>query len=196
MTRSSSYRGVFAAAAIAALWAALPGCVPSAGSYCKKVCECSACDEAAEASCVDNVGDAQRRASGKQCGGEFDAFLSCVDGKTTCDAAIIGCESQQAALQACAGEIAFGFGGSCIAYCERLATECGNGSVEQCPDQCASVEQSAAATGCGEELNDFLTCYGATSDICSGGEECYPQASTYAQCVSDYCSQNPGSPGC
>lgn len=196
MTKSSSYRGFFAAAAVLALWAALPGCVPSAGSYCKKVCECSACDDAAEASCVDNVSDAQRRASGKECGGEFDAFLSCVDGKTTCEAGITGCESQQAALQTCAGEIAFGFGGGCISYCQRVATECGSGTPDQCSAQCASLEQSATATGCGGPLNDILTCYAALSDVCSGSDQCYPQASTYAQCVSNYCNQNPGAPGC
>ncbi len=183
-TKSSSYRGVFAAAAMVMLWAVAPGCVPSAGSYCKKVCECSACDEVAEASCVDNVGDASRRASGKSCGSQFDAYLSCVDGKNTCAGAALdaaGCETEKAALQECAGEVAFG--SSCINVCTRVANECGSGNVDDCAPQCAQADQAAANGGCSAEYNAFMGCYDKQSDICSAYDSCYPESDAYQQCM-------------
>lgn len=192
-----SVKAALASMAVILAWGAAPGCVPSAGSYCKKVCDCTGCDEAAESSCVDTVGDAQHRASKKECGGEFDAYFSCLDAQTKCvDGAVDddGCESEADTLTACAGDIGLGFGASCQTLCERAQQECGNGG--DCATSCQQSEDLAQTTGCKSEYNAILACYSSAPDICNVSSTCEQEANTFVNCFISFCNQNPGTPGC
>lgn len=196
--RKIGWKSVFAAAAVVLAWGAAPGCVPSAGSHCKKICECTGCDDAAEAACVDNFGDAQHRASQKECGDKFNAFFSCLDAQTKCvDGAIDddGCEAEADALTACAGDIGVIYGSSCVSLCERAAKECGN-SGNDCATSCDQSNQLAQTSGCTSEYNALLTCYGAQSDICNASSLCNNESNDFVNCFITFCNNNPSSPGC
>ena len=193
------WRGVLPAAAVVLAWGAAPGCVPSAGSHCKKVCDCIGCDEAAEATCVDNFGDAQHRANAKDCGDKFNAFFSCLDGQTTCVDGVIdddGCDQEAAALTACAGDIGVIYGSSCQSMCERSSKECNGGDGSECAASCEQSDKFAQTSGCGSEYSALLSCYSAQSDICSASNFCSSESNDYVNCFITFCNNNPGTPGC
>ena len=67
------------------LWALAPGCGPSVGAYCNKICDCTGCSDSELDDCVDAIDDARKDAEDEGCSGEFDAYLSCLDGELTCE---------------------------------------------------------------------------------------------------------------
>ncbi len=109
-----------AGAAMTAVWALAAGCNPSVGAFCNKVCDCTGCDDAQAAGCVDRAEEARKQARDTGCGDEFNAMLSCMNATFTCEndaPSTVGCEEELESLNACAP----GIGGSlglnpCEAY--------------------------------------------------------------------------------
>lgn len=137
-------------AAVMVLWGLAPGCGPSAGSYCNKVCDCLGCDESERADCIDSVDDARKGAERAQCSSEFDDYLSCFNGELTCvDDAIDadGCETEAEALSQCGGPVILG-GNACerlYATAEAKYEECGvdfpGGEQPECTGEQAAQAQ-------------------------------------------------------
>lgn len=184
--------------AVVLVGGAAPGCAPSAGAYCRKVCDCTGCDAAAEAECVDDLSDAQHRASKKECGDKFNAYFSCIDGQTKCVGGALeveGCESEGEALVTCAGDIGLNIGVTCQVVCQRTEEECGGGG-SQCLEGCGSLQDLGQAAGCTLEFQAFLTCYNNAENICNGAGGCDSEISILLSCTSEFCSQNPSDPSC
>lgn len=157
MSAKRGVRAVLAAAIAATFGAIAPGCNPSAGSFCRKVCECSVCDEDQRAECIDSVDDGRRAAENKGCDAEFDDYLGCANSAATCtgsEASFAGCESEANALYECAGPIGIG-ASPCELATEQIvahAEECGldigdpGGQDVDCTPELG--KQSLCAAGC------------------------------------------------
>ena len=175
-------------------WIAAPGCVPSSGSYCMKMCACADCSEVAEEQCVELLKFTQRTSAEKGCGSQYDAFLSCADSIVSCGNAVPPrtCEAERGALQACTGGEPVAFGSLCTNNCMRLTSKCSGGSdLSYCAQSCSSQDAQADKSGCVEAYNKYLTCQIADEDPCSGASTCTDDYVAYIQCYSDACSADP-----
>jgi hypothetical protein len=95
---------VAVASLVVTFWGVAPGCGPSIGAYCNKVCDCVGCSDSQRDDCIDDADDARKAAENKGCRGQFDDLLSCganelecKDGYTQTD----GCDSEVEAYNEC-----------------------------------------------------------------------------------------------
>ena len=186
-----SLRWMFAAAVPALLWTISPGCVPSSGSYCRKVCACAACDDAAEEACVDSLKTAQTNAATRGCGAQYDAYLSCADSIIVCDSATTDttCSAERSALQACAGDVTFG--SPCVNVCMIRVSKCGGGDPTYCAESCSYQDEQAEKAGCATEYNAFLGCELKPDNLCSGVQGCPDTYDVYIKCITSACANDP-----
>lgn len=91
-------------ALVVTFWGVAPGCGPSIGAYCDKVCDCVGCSDDQRTDCIDDAEDARKNADDKGCRGQFDDLLGCganelecKDGYTQTD----GCDSEVEAYNEC-----------------------------------------------------------------------------------------------
>ena len=123
----------------AVIWGTIPGCGPSSGSYCNKICECEGCSDPERADCVDSVDDARKLADDNGCAEKFDAYFSCIDSEVSCTAGRIdadGCDAELTALAQCGVPFAGSNVAACLAYVDHVNSLSCIGDVTIDPSQC------------------------------------------------------------
>lgn len=179
-----------------------PGCggsTTTTGSYCEKVCDCIGCNASEREDCADTVDDARKVADGEGCAALFDAYLSCVEGETTCvndEVDADGCEAELDALAACAGPITLDKPKDCASRCEA-ANKCEGATQVDCANACANAAELVSASGCQAEYDAVNACTDAIPDVCAPpAGACDAEASVFVDCVLDFCMANPNDPVC
>ncbi len=172
------------------LWTVAQGCGPSIGSFCNKVCDCVGCSDSKRDDCVDSLEDTKKAAEEKDCGSEFNDYLSCTTSELECKdgyATADGCDAEAKAFSKCTKGSVIGGGSSvqdyCGTYCDCQG--CGSGEEQDCVSSLTSVQQQSEDQGCLSEFNSYLTCV-ANSAECQGGElvlqGCNVEASDFSDC--------------
>ncbi|MBK8256205.1 MAG: hypothetical protein IPK82_26495 [Polyangiaceae bacterium] len=153
------------------------GCAPSAASYCEKICYCTGCDESQKDSCIDAINDARKKAEDADCGGEFNAALSCASAEFSCteDVPSYGeCSAEGQALYECSG-IAGPVGANACEVAVSIIyakyESCGiavdpTGSVGECPPEVG------AQYGCIAACIDATTC-GVLNGTDTNGQQAF-----------------------
>ena len=114
MKMISALGKVAVGALVVTFWGVAPGCGPSIGAYCDRVCDCTGCSATQQDDCVDTTDDVRRKADKKGCRSQFDDLLSCGLEELECKdghAHIDGCESEQEAFLKCIADKPGGTGG-------------------------------------------------------------------------------------
>lgn len=153
------------------------GCAPSAASYCEKICYCTGCGESQKDNCIDAIDDARKKAEKADCGGEFNAALSCASAEFSCtgDVADYGdCSTEGQALYECAGITGTLGANACevaISIIYKKYEECGIaidpvGEVPECPPEVGG--QYSCIAGC----IDDTTC-GVLNGTDSNGQQAF-----------------------
>lgn len=182
-------KAFFFGGAVLAFWGIAPGCGPSAGSYCNKVCDCSGCSETERLDCVDTVDDARKASEDKECGSEFNDYFACVSGETTCvddKIEVDGCDAEADALAKCGGPVVIG-GNACERYADvvvaKYATcnvelEVGNGEEVECSE--ANVKLATCLIPCVDKLG----CECIDPDLIEQGACTAESSQVYSDCSS------------
>jgi hypothetical protein len=188
-----------------------PGCGPSIGAYCDKVCDCQGCSDTQRDDCIDTADDARRNADHKGCRGEFDKLLSCGMEELECKDGypkIDGCDSEQKKYLECVagtpsssgsggyggyndggygGDVADGgWGGYGGEGGWGGAGEGGWGGTGG-----AGGSGGGACVGCGEYIttSEFVdVCEGYSSDVYNALAECVCAGPCEAVCGDNLCS--------
>lgn len=145
------------------LWAAAPGCGPSVGAYCDKVCDCVGCSDSERTECVDAIEDVRKQAEEAGCGSEFNDVLSCANSELECTNDSIsadGCESEADALNKCGTSTGGGIGNT---VCD-IAVDAIYAKYEACA---IAVEPGGETGECTEALGKQATCVAACVDAAS-----------------------------
>lgn len=186
MTIKALGKAILGVAAVS-LWGLAPGCGPSIGSYCNKLCDCFGCSDSEHDECIDAAEDAKKAADEAGCGSEFNDALGCTNDEFTCDdgeADLDGCESEGEALLKCTSGSGINPGGldPCEKYLQTFEAryeECGvdspAGEIGECTDEIA------AQAACLEPCVDLLPCQCIDgSGNCSSSD-----TDSYINCSSD-----------
>lgn len=149
----------------AVIWGATPGCGPSAGGYCEKLCDCTGCSVSENAECVDSIEDVRAAADEKGCRDKFDAYLSCVDHELLCVQGAVdadGCEAEQTALFDCGVPLAADNVTACKMFVQAVnALDCiGDAKIDD------SFCDAYADTSC--QVADYFFCLIPTY-VCKDG---------------------------
>ncbi len=81
-------------------------CAPSVDDICERLAECGAGTPDEVAECKSEGNELKDEAEAAGCGGEFDDYLSCVDGIDVCDEEAVenSCQSELSAMAACGNQ--------------------------------------------------------------------------------------------
>ncbi|MFO0590079.1 MAG: hypothetical protein U0441_21235 [Polyangiaceae bacterium] len=193
MKNRRAHRWALLAATPLFAWIAAPGCAPSSGSYCMKMCACADCSASDEADCIDLLKLTQRTSAEKGCGSQYDTFLSCADSLLTCGDGVPDrtCDDERSALTACTGGDPVQFGSLCTTACLRVGNLCGTSDLASCSSGCHFGDSNAQRSGCISAYNDYLICQLKVDDPCGGIAECDGDYKAYVKCLSDACSADP-----
>lgn len=180
-------KALLVSGAVMAFWGAAPGCGPSAGSYCNKVCDCTGCDQTERADCLDTVDDARKASEDKECGSEFNDYFACVSSETTCvddKVDFDGCDAEAEALSKCGGPVVLG-GNACERYADTVIAKYAECNVDLATGNGGEVEcspENAVLASCLSPCIVELDCVCIDPDLIANGD-CTAEASqSYSDC--------------
>lgn len=164
------------------VWGAAPGCAPSVGAYCNRVCDCTGCDDSEHDECVTTFNDQREVARKASCEAEFNDALSCANTGFTCTGerpGFSGCDAEATKLSECSGGSAV-FGNACEAAAALYI-----GHYEECTGQ--QIENTSNGTSCTAEEGRLVLCaagcYAETSCAFVNGTGSSEESTAYADCV-------------
>lgn len=155
-----------------------PGCGPSSGSFCDKICDCTGCSEVERTDCVDSVDDAQKAANDEGCNDQYNAYFSCMNSELSCTAGVLdadGCDAEIDAVSKCMGSfIGFGVNGCEYAINKLIA------KYESCDIQVDPTGMTECTAADEKLLLCYLPCIENASCAAIKGEV---QDQEYIDCV-------------
>lgn len=172
---------------VALAWLTAPGCKPSVGSYCDKLCDCVGCSQPEREECVDLLDDYRKQAEADGCGGEFDAMLSCANEELVCTDGQLegdGCEPQAEKLYECTNAEGGGPIPGAKTACD-LAADAIIAKYEEC-NIAVTVDPDAEMAECTEALGKQSICVAdctteASCETLKGEDQ--DGAVAYAECI-------------
>lgn len=181
-------RATVVGAAGIVFWGMAPGCGPSVGAYCNKVCDCTGCSDSEVDDCVDSTDDARKAAGEAGCGSEFDAALRCAASELSCEDARVqtdGCEEENEALYECTPDVIGPGGNACDVYVSKIvaryqacgveidtepeeSAECTTAIAEQarCLSPCIELLDCVCINGTGGCTSEVIAPYGDCVQAC------------------------------
>jgi hypothetical protein len=85
-----------------------------------------------------------------------------------------------------------------MAYC-AAANNCPGQKPMDCAQACSDGGSVAVASGCTDQFNASLACYGKQSDICSAmasSTVCQAENTAWDRCTAPYCTSHQPTQGC
>jgi hypothetical protein len=88
---------------------------------------------------------------------------------------------------------------TCEEWCEDRS-ECSDSNLvrDQCDEECDQAARLNESTGCDDEFEEYLECFGRLDDVCDEDEtsDCATDALVYLTCVLEYCNDHPNDADC